>query len=544
MVLSLLSFNLQAKHKHKSRNEEKEVIIKDPPSSKQETRLSEIKYFKDLPKGNYTIGYGFDSTGRKIIPLAVYDKTFPNLMDKKQLLKIFLASIGVGDLNLNTLVEKIRKKRTKKKSKILEEHFLKELFDKEPDDDKKLYFEKDWWKNPNIRWKNKCRNILKDEPSRIPLSCISVRKTSVKDKIAHKVQTFLSNSLFEKDVWDGMQELTYFQKQENGTYELIVTKESKIAPTKIIDLRGYNSSYRKAVSWTIQTNIIKVAIGQIPFAVVPQIIVSILERFFNYIEVVYMFQQGEAMSMIVEAKHNNPGSPFYGVLSQKELDHSIQYLERASVFFSSILKNLFATKEKTSRRFLEKREKKREKNLKYLQRKDFSVTELGQSYALCVKKDSDDKFEKLRVYSLIKRKTMRRKPHAVVDFLNPYREYFKRNLLETILVASNFAFTAIPIIPTLVRVAFKEIAIREMQRYQMHEAGFRSYLDYFKGQIRDTLIAEGASEVEADDYIESAYKIIKLRSLNPLVLTQKGRKKRKLASELWITERYPDYVPI
>ena len=51
----------------------------------------------------------------------------------------------------------------------------------------------------------------------------------------------------------------------------------------------------------------------------------------------------------------------------------------------------------------------------------------------------------------------------------------------------------------------------------------RAYLDYNKEKVKGHLMKAGLSEEEANDHIESAYRIIKLRSLNPLVLTQKQR---------------------
>ena len=533
-VFLLLSFNMSAKGLH---------FPKDPKSSFKSTKLKEIEYFEDLPHGNYTIGYGYDETGRKIIPLAVYDKTFPNFANKRQILRLFLASIGVGDFNLQKLIFKIKEKRIDKKKDALEEHFLKDFIIGQKEDPKRLIFSDKWWKNPQIKWRKECEADLNTEaPTKIPLNCISTKRTSLKSRIARRVQKLLKKTLFDEDSWAEVQTGSFFVRQDDGKYELILSKDTEVAPTKIIDLKGYNSSYKKALAWTIQTNVVKVGIGQIPFAVVPQIVVSILERFFGYIELVQIYKQSEALTMIVEAKNGNKSSPFYGRLSDKDYHHSIQYIKRGSVFFSDIIKNAIHTKEKLSTRYLEKAKKKADKNFEYLKRKGYNIQRLGESYALCSKRDEQGEIDELKIYSLLKRKTLRKKPHAVVDFLKPKREYIKRNLLETILVASNFVYVAIPVIPALVKTAFKEIAIREMQRYQGQEAGFRSYLDYNKEQVKNFFIKKvGLTAKKAQEYIESAYKIIKLRSLNPMILSQQQRERRKIQSELWIQAQNPHY---
>lgn len=518
---------------------------KDPKFTYKPTKIKEISFFKDLPGGNYTIGYGYDDHAQNIIPLAVYDKTFPVLVNKKQLLKLTLASIGVGDLNLETLKSKIHKAKLKHKKRMLENYFLKNLVTSKNTQEEKVLFDKNWWKNPKIPWKESCQPDLNHPPKKIPVDCILWEKASIKSKSTQMIKTSLQTPLIEKSPSQTLQKSSYFLRQSDGNYELFVGKDRKVPPVKIIDLRGYNSSYKRAVSWTVQTNVVKGVIGQIPCLVIPQIVVSILERFFNYIEVLYLLHHNEALNLIVEAKYNQTNSPFYGVLNQEELDHSIQYLRRSSTFISAVIRNLFAKKETISEKYLEKINKKRIKNLKQLERRGYKVIPFKKTnYALGIKRNQDNKISELQVFSLLKRKTLRRKPHAVIDFLDPLKEYFKRNILEATLVASNFIYVAIPVIPALAKTVFKEIAIREMQRYQIQEAGFKSYLDYNKEKVRQILMNEGISEDKSKHYIKLAYKIIKLRSLNPLVLTQKQKAKRKWQSELWIKSLYSNYEPL
>ena len=124
--------------------------IEDPSSSYKSTQIAEIIEFKDL-SSSYTVGYGYEETGRQLIPLAIYDKTFPNFGNRKQILHLLLASIGVGDFNLNEIISKVKKHHHKRKRKVLKElisdDFLKTLNKKNSN----VIYPDNWWKNTNLK---------------------------------------------------------------------------------------------------------------------------------------------------------------------------------------------------------------------------------------------------------------------------------------------------------------------------------------------------------------------------------------------------------
>ncbi len=518
--------------------------LEDPSSSYKPTQITEILEFKDI-SSSYTVGYGYEETGRQLIPLAIYDKTFPNFGNRKQILHLLLASIGVGDFNLNEIISKVKKHHHKRKRKVLKDliadDFLKTIKKKNSN----IIYPHDWWKNPNLKWKEKCKSILEEEkPKRIPLDCLVLKRSSFEDRIAKKVHSIVFRFLFEEDTWIDVQKASYFYRKDDGNYELIVSeKEKKLAPTKIIDLRGYNSSFKKAYSWSIQTTLLKTLISQIPLPPYPQIVVAILENFFNYIEVLTLFKQSEALILLIEAYHGNKNSPFYGNLNEDQIKYSIRYLRRGEVFISSVIKNIFQKKELLADNYLKSCDEKSKKNFNYLEKKGYDLTQLGESYALASKKDETGKLEELKVFSLLKRKTFRRRPHSVVDFLNPKKDYAKRTILNGLLVGMNFIYIPIPVVPTLIKLFYKELFIREMQRYQAHEGGFRSFTDYHRDEIKKALEDQNVDPSKIEQYMTSIYEIIKLRSLNPLILTQEEREVRKKQSEQWISSHYKNYTP-
>jgi|GEM_PF-5243441 len=515
----------------------------DPSSSFKPTQITEIIEFKDI-SSSYTMGYGYEETGRQLVPLAIYDKTFPNFGNRKQILHLLLASIGVGDFNLNEIISKVKKHHHKKKRKVLKDliadDFLKTLKKKNS-----ILYPDDWWKNPNLKWKEKCKSILeKEKPKRIPLDCLVLKRSSFEDRIAKKLHGIVFRFLFEEDTWTDVQKASYFYRNDDGNYELIVSeKEKKLAPTKIIDLRGYNTSFKKAYSWSIQTTLLKTLIGQIPLLPYPQIVVAILENFFNYIEVLNLFKQSEALILLIEAYHGNKNSPFYGNLNEDQIKYAIRYLRRGEVFISSVIRNAFQKKELLADKYLQNCDEKSKKNFAYLQKKGYNLTQLGESYALASKKDETGKLEELKVFSLLKRKTFRRRPHSVVDFLNTKKDYTKRTILNGLLVGMNFIYIPIPVVPTLIKLLYKEIFIREMQRYQAQEGGFRSFTDYNRDEIKKALEDQNVDPSKIEQYMTSIYEIIKLRSLNPLILSQEEREVRKKQSERWILSHYENYEP-
>ena len=130
--------------------------------------------------------------------------------------------------------------------------------------------------------------------------------------------------------------------------------------------------------------------------------------------------------------------------------------------------------------------------------------------------------------------------------MDPLRCYYERNILEAILIASYFSYTPTALSSILffsIKTTYKEVVIREMQRYQMQEASFLGYLESNQSELKQAFLDEGIEERIADRYIRMAYKIVKKRSLNPLFLDREEAAHRKAKSELWLRNHDFNYRP-
>ena len=84
----------------------------------QVTKFEDIKRFENLPGGSYVIGYGLDPISNKMVPLAVYDKTFAGPLNTRFWQNLFLSMVGINDLNLSNLKNSFQKNGRKQKRKI------------------------------------------------------------------------------------------------------------------------------------------------------------------------------------------------------------------------------------------------------------------------------------------------------------------------------------------------------------------------------------------------------------------------------------------
>ena len=269
-----------------------------------------------------------------------------------------------------------------------------------------------------------------------------------------------------------------------------------------------------------------------------------MERMFNFIEVLHLIRNARALNLVIEAIGNNSNSPFYGKLTNQQLLTAVKYLKRGNTLLSGIIYSVFTKKETIAYKYLNYISKQKEKNLKYLKEHDYKTIPLGNSfYALGFKYDPHNILTSFKIFSLIKNKTFRKKPHDVVDFYYPKKDYYKRNILETILIGSNFLYLPIPLLQTVVKILYKEILIREIHRYQMTESGFKSYLIYNKEEFINALKKENFQEEDAETYYNLAHKIIYQRTLNPLELDIEGEKRHKAQVENWISKKYQNYQP-
>jgi hypothetical protein len=510
------------------------------------TLLKEITKFEDFTYGRYVMGYKVQKETGKKIPMAIYDKSVLGPMDTVFLQKLLLAAVGINDLNMEGLSRQIRKKnKIRKKTK-----YFRLLFNASSVDTKSIYPE-NWWKNPNINWNRKCKiNISRPAPRRIYLRCIDNFKES---ESVEKIKSLLQKMsiLLYDDLEEDKDRLytsvinskAYFERQEDGAYRFVSCRDKLSPPVKVIDLKGKDSSLRKAATWSILTTLSKSVISLIPVYGVPELIVAFMERFYNLIEVQYLIYHARALSGVVEALDGNKTSPFYGQLSKQQLHDAICYLKRSSTLISGIISSMVIKRKNIARHYLQKLDKKRRKSLKYLKDRGYRYYHFPNSYyAIGYKPSRREEPKQLKIFSLYKSKTFRKKPHDVVDFTNPQREYRRRNIMEMILFGSNFLYVPLPLVHSLIKILYKEILIREIHRYQMHESGFSLHLEANEEELKKYLLLLGVPEDNVDNYVANVYEYINKRQLNPLCQGISSELESKLRSERWMKIKDPNYT--
>ena len=165
---------------------------------------------------------------------------------------------------------------------------------------------------------------------------------------------------------------------------------------------------------------------------------------------------------------------------------------------------------------------RKKKSISYLQKKGFDLYPFDKSiYAVGVRKNSQGIIKDFKVFSLIRGKTLRRKPHDIIDYVHPHKEQVRRNILEAGLFISNFFTIPIPLLGTALKVFYKEMAIRQVHRYQMQEFGFISRLHQNEQELRDILLRTGIALTDVDSFVQETYKQLFNRMLNPILLNEK-----------------------
>jgi hypothetical protein len=511
------------------------AFAKEIPPEYQATKFEDIKRFENLPGGTYVLGYGIDPKSNKLVPLAVYDKTFAGPLNTRFWQNLFLSMVGINDLNLSNLKNSVSKKwKKKQKRKFISQLASSLNLEEHEDSNLKEKYPCYWWKNPNIKWKkNHKPNMHGPAPEKIYLSSIEFNEIFKQKKrygkfkkIFSKFIQILEDDLNSKDVDKKIDEIggsgSYFKKNKDNTYSLYVISQEKSMPIKVIDLRGKDTSFKKALSWSASTNILKIGVSHIPIYGLAQVMVAMLERLFNLVEVAYLVHHGRALNNILEALDGNPKSPFFEKLNQEQLCDSIRYLKRSNTLISGMMSSAVIKKEKLGKRYWEKILERKQKSISYLQRKGFKIYPFDKSvYAVGVRKSEQGIIKEFKIFSLIRGKTLRKKPHDIMDYIHPHKEHVRRNMLEAGLFLSNFFTIPVPLLGTAFKTLYKELAIRQVHRYQMQEFGFITRLHHNEAELRNILLKTGIAEEDLDSFVEDTYKQLFNRMLNPILLNEK-----------------------
>lgn len=514
------------------------------------TKLNEIEKWRDLKGGVYTVGMGRDSDG-SLVPLAIYDKTFPSPYYGRFWRSAFLGAIGVGKVSLNRLDYLSKKKKAGKQIYNLLFSFPSESKIEEG------VYEKDWWRSPTINWKpGQKPNFQGEPPFKIRLNQIDfqsgevLKKNNYGSKLQRLFKSFISYiddgfDVSHKSSFEDLVNKSAFYRLHDGNYKLItIGKTNSNPPKKIIDLQGYLTSYKNALMWGVFSNGAKALVSLIPIYGLVNAANAIMERFFTLIEVIYLTRHAMALNLIFEAIEGNENSPFYNVLDELQLDRAVIYLKRSNTMISALLANGFRKTAKMTEKIMIKIKKKKAQSINYLQKHNYTIYPFDNSfYTLGVRRNPEGVLRDLKVFSLIKKKSLLKKPHEVVDFLHPKKQITKRNILEAILIGSEFLELPLVFVASIFKILFKEIFIREVQRQQIYEAGFKGHMIHSSVDLENALAQEGFTDDEISDKVDLVYKVIYNRLLNPIELTREEEVEYRIQSEYWMSLKDPSYIP-
>jgi hypothetical protein len=324
--------------------------------------------------------------------------------------------------------------------------------------------------------------------------------------------------------------------------------EGRSIPVKVVDLKWKNSSLKNAALWVAITNLIKGGITAIPIFGPPQIVNALLERSLDYLEILFLHHHAQALLLFLDAVDGNVQSPFLTeALTHDQLIDAIHYLLRTNTMLSKVFVHAFKKNKNLAEDYIERMNRLRIRSIKQLEKNGVEIYPLPQTYyALGVKRNLvTRRIETVKIYCLVHSKLFRKnKPHASVDFLNPHSERVLRNALVAVQTCANFIYIPVPVVQTVLRLAYKETVIREIHRRQMWENGLLAHLKHHPGELRNLLIEKlHLSPDQASQFESRAIKTVEARRMNPLELTGRHLDYRRLRMENWIRDQDDSYHP-
>ncbi len=545
-ILFIFSFQLQGKPKIPTARE----IEKIP------TPIENITRWKDLPGGNYVIGYGpHPANPEKEVALAIYDKTFRNLLSSEFLKKSWLFAFGFESRSLSHMARDLNRAK-KTQSSAEEEQEKEETFSQFltglENTKSTIVFKKDFWKKKYWKWKpDRKLDLSGPSPEVIYLSDLDMNAMTKGNKkfklMKEKLPLLVAGESKQEDSEDIIKALESAKlvRMESGEYSFDSGDiELFTPPVKIIDLVGKYSSYRWSLKYALSTLTMKSSMNFIPFYGPPQAAAAMMERIFNLTEVTYLIRHGMALNLVMEALEGNPNSPFYNQLDQQQLEDAGSYLLLSRTMISSLISNATGH-DKVFRQFWKESQKKKKESIRTLEKRDIQVFPLANSFYAIGKKQRKNEVHSLKIYSLLKSKALRpNKPVNVVDFEHTRAEYRKRNLSEGALIA--LRFTTIPIINVggFVNFFFKEIFVRELHRRQIQEAGFRSLLLNHPHDFFEALAQAGYDTQEERQVLYmKALGIVEDREINQFDLKTIEHAHWRKKVENWIVKKDNSYKP-
>jgi len=276
----------------------------------------------------------------------------------------------------------------------------------------------------------------------------------------------------------------------------------------------------------------------------PQAVAAVLERLFDFVEILYLQRQAQALNLIMEALDGNTKSPFvHKDLTVPILRSGIFYLLRSNSMLSAVIRNTKNRNADIVEHYITHVNEKRTQSLKDLVHKGVELYQIPHTYfavGVVREKSNPKKFTKLKIYCLGYTKLGRPgKPQTAVDYYHHSKEKHKRAMLNSILFGSNFI--VIPFLPgvgSAVKLTYRELIVREFHRRQMWENGLLAHIVHNKNELANLFVEKlQLSQEEGNKLEKEAVQILETNRLSPFDLSVEEREVQGIKSELWIKHR-------
>jgi len=538
------------------------LAARKPPTLKQQqaklekkaTPVESITEWKDLPGGNYVVGYGpHPLHPETIVPLGVYDKTFRNFLSSNFVKNSFLYAFGFENRMLSDLARDLNK--THKAQRGLTEETFEEFLAQLEGTEQTFFLKANFWKNPHWKWKEGEKPDPKGPaPEIIYLGNADLHAMFKEHRAFQQIRknfpALFANDTTPVEIEEILLELAEAKltRMPSGEYEFQGSGsfEHSIAPIKIIDFIGKKSSYTWAFQYAVSILLIKSVLSFIPVYGPPQLAIAMIERVFNLAEVVYLIRHGMALSLVMEALDGNNLSPFYGVFTHEQLEDASTYLLLSSTFISKIIINAKG-KDRVFHNYWKSIHRSRTRSIHALESRGVDVFPIENSFFALGKKPRESGMHSLKIYSLVKQKVFRSaKPACIVDFEHTKAEHRTRNFLEWGLISLSAIQSSIlvPAVGSIVKLIWKEGFCREIHRRQIQESGFRALLLNHPQDFFDALTKAGYTTPSEQQLLYvRALGIIEDRETNPFDLKTIEHEYWRRKVEKWILKRDPTYIP-
>lgn len=511
------------------------------------TTYGHIHKWVDI-SAQYVVGLGRNETTGELEPWAVYDKTF-----NEPLFHDLWTTLKVGFMTRENIHNHQLELKRMKRADTVQQFLTNVLFSSNATTSQSINVSAEFFNDPLLIWKDGKRPSDIDHPTR-PIAFDDFEWLQM--FISHpELQPLITcvadlNDLVNpRSVKRWPLHHCYFQRQEDGSYRLPLNRSKTIQPVKVIDIKFPQSSFQPAVTRAIFTNAIKGGLSGIPFYGPTQTMSALLERVFDFTDILYLQRHHQVQQMVMEALDGSDTSPFsHPVFTTAMLESAVFYLLRTNIMLSGVIVNSVTANATLATSYIKKVDFKRQQGIEMLEKRGFTVLPLPNSYySLSYMRDpTTGHLSKLKLHSLGFRKIARsKKPHAAVDLFRPHRERRKRLVLQYLLTIANFFYVPIPAVGGVCKMIYKEVFVREIHKRQMWEAGLLGHIQHNPGQLSGLLQSELRMNRTFAEHVEAqCILILEERRLSPFDLSQEEKDHHRAIVETWIRQHDPDYTSL